>query len=90
MAEIASSSFEQIFPYLYKPEGDSDELETVSGEGDITLETEHLESWPSRQHRLVFMFMTGGQSRSSRHWIVSLRIQPCTGLSWSVKFFAQP
>ena len=41
MAEIAGFSFNQILPYLYKSEVDSDELETVSGEDDSSLETEH-------------------------------------------------
>ena len=43
MAEIAGSSFEQILPYLYEPEVDSDQLETLSGGDDSALETEQLE-----------------------------------------------
>ena len=43
MAETAGSSFEQILPYLYEPEVDSDELETLSEEDDSALETKHLE-----------------------------------------------
>ena len=43
MTESAGSSFKQILPYLYKPEVDSDQLETLSGEDDSALQTEHLE-----------------------------------------------
>ena len=43
MAKSAGSSFEQILSYLYQPEVDSDELETLSGEDDSALEAEHLE-----------------------------------------------
>ena len=32
-----------MLPYLYKPEVDLDELETLSGEGDSALKTEHVE-----------------------------------------------
>ena len=42
MAESAGSSFEQIAIPI-QPEVDSDELETLSGEDDSALETEHLE-----------------------------------------------
>ena len=43
MADIAGSLDQQILPYLCKPEVDSDELKTLIGEDNSTLETEHLE-----------------------------------------------
>ena len=49
MAESAGSSFKQILPYLYQPEVDSEELETLCREDDIALEAEHLEE-PNQGH----------------------------------------